>query len=134
MTEVGPLSAVARLKPVHDELGDDERPVCQAIQGRVLPGTRWRIVDETVAQFARRFQPRTSLPRRIRRLRLFQNPDATLAAITAGWMAAQRRCCTIDKLGYVRSSIAQKTLSIGAANGFQSIRLGKHHHGSSRRG
>jgi len=43
-------------------------------------------------------------------------------------MAAQRRCCTIDKLGYVRIVDRAKTLSNRAANGFID-RSGKHYHG-----
>jgi fatty-acyl-CoA synthase len=125
MTEVGPLSAVARLKPVHDELGDDERLSAKLSQGRVLPGTRWRIVDED----GRPVPHDGSTPGELHyrgafvASGYFQNPDATRAAITAdGWLRSGD-VCTIDKLGYVRIVDRAKDLVKSGGEWISSIDL-----------
>src|ERR1700687_3886674 len=84
-TGVGPLSAVATLKPVHDELGDDQRLSAKLSQGRVLPGTRWRIVDEDGRPVPRDGSTPGELHYRGAFVAsgYFQNPDATRAATTA---------------------------------------------------
>jgi Acyl-CoA synthetases (AMP-forming)/AMP-acid ligases II len=125
MTEVGPLSAVARLKPVHDELGDDERLSAKLSQGRVLPGTRWRIMDDDGRPVPRDGSTPGELHYRGAFVAsgYFQNPDATRAAITAdGWLRSGD-VCTIDKLGYVRIVDRAKDLVKSGGEWISSIDL-----------
>jgi fatty-acyl-CoA synthase len=145
MTEVGPLSAVARLKPVHDELGDDERLSAKLSQGRVLPGTRWRIMDDDGRPVPRDGSTPGELHYRGAFVAsgYFQNPDATRAAITAdGWLRSGD-VCTIDRLGYVRivdrakdlvksggewiSSIDLENLAVGHPAVAEAAVIGIHH-------
>ena len=125
MTEVGPLSAVARLKPVHDELGDDERLSAKLSQGRVLPGTRWRIVDED----GHRVPHDGSTPGELHyrgafvASGYFRNPEATRTAITDdGWLRSGD-VCTIDRLGYVRIVDRAKDLVKSGGEWISSIDL-----------
>jgi fatty-acyl-CoA synthase len=45
MTETGPLASLSRLVPDHDDLPEEARLRVRAMQGRVVPGVRVRVVD-----------------------------------------------------------------------------------------
>jgi fatty-acyl-CoA synthase len=45
MTETGPLASLSRLTPDHDDLPEEARLRVRAMQGRVVPGVRVRVVD-----------------------------------------------------------------------------------------
>jgi len=86
----------------------------------LLPGTRWRIVDEDGRPVPHDGTTPGELHYRGAFVAsgYFQNPDATRAAITAdGWLRSGD-VCTIDKLGYVRIVDRAKDLVKSAANGF----------------
>ena len=125
MTEVSPLSAIARIKPSVAKESEEAILSARLSQGRIVPGIRWRIVDDAGEVIAHDGATPGELQYRGPTVAAgyYRNEKSSKSIITDdGWLRSGD-ICTIDQNGYVRVVDRDKDLVKSGGEWISSIEL-----------